>query len=162
MNHLKNLYDKVRRCLLLEADLTEQQRTHHQWQFIVTLGSITYVVGKGGANTMFYKIGDNEIKYCLPTEMLDKILEWSRRTYVRYAIVNTENNQVMSHANLDVILKKLPKKFGKYNIVGVTASDTTDTLYKLTQALGTLAWQPIDTAKIKSVKKKTKSTKKSS
>lgn len=162
MNHLKNLYEKVRRSLLLESDLTEQQRTHHQWQFIVTLGSITYVVGKGGANTMFYKIGDNEIKYCLPTEMLDKILDWSRRTYVRYAVVDSSGKQVTSHANLDAMLKKFPKKFNTYNIVGITASDKMEPLYKLTRALGSFAWQPLDVAKLKNVKRKSKSTKKSS
>lgn len=86
INPFKVLHDQVKRSLLGESKLAESERKLFQWQYLITFGSITYLVGKGGANTCFYQIARGDIGYCYPEELLEKIKEWGRSKYAAFTI----------------------------------------------------------------------------
>jgi len=73
----KAMKQKVFRLLEAEAKMNVAERRAQQWQLLFQIdGHGQYIVGKGGVNTMFYKVGDAERELCLPADLLDKIDTW--------------------------------------------------------------------------------------
>ena len=63
MKQLALLNRRVRAMWKLEAELPPQERELHSWQFTATQGGVTYLVGKGSANTFFTRVDEGEIEY---------------------------------------------------------------------------------------------------
>lgn len=74
---LKILNRQFRALMNIEQTLSPAQRKLNQFQLLATEGLITYIVGKGGANTIFYSVNQGERKLCYPDEMLAILKEWT-------------------------------------------------------------------------------------
>lgn len=142
MNHFSHLRQQVRACLERESKLTPSERKLHQWQFVTTVAGVPYVVGKGGANTMFYQVGiKGERKLCMPKEMLDIISDWNKSKYAMYAICKTKSKyRVGPVPKIDGLLEGTGRP-GEY-IVGITSENKVVRLYICKSGITESVWVP--------------------
>lgn len=149
INPFRVLHDQVKRSLLGESKLTESERKLFQWQYLITFGSITYLVGKGGANTCFYQIARGDIGYCYPEELLEKIKEWGKSKYIAYTIESDDGGIAGPFTSLEEAKAfKLPKSEVNLYIIGhdKTAS-VSEKLYIYKPVLtGRAKWNKYSTA----------------
>lgn len=142
-NPFSHLRAQVKSSLEREAKLTPNERRMHQWQFFTTVNDVVYIVGKGGANTMFYMVGqDGERKLCPPEEMLQIISSWANAKFAMYAICKKPS--AFSHgpfSSLDMALSVGDAPKGSY-IVGLTPDAKVKRLYKLRSGLMEDKWVP--------------------
>lgn len=140
MNPLLHLLTKVKYLLHCESKLTDEQKALHQWQLLTSRGSINYIVGKGGVNTCFYVLGENERVVCYPQELVDMLTKLSKEKYSEYVIVNQAKKR-LSKAKLTLAeaLEIKPKSTGAY-IVGVTDSGKMSRLYYSSKGLNGITW----------------------
>lgn len=140
-NPFSHLRAQVKASLEREAKLSPAERKNQQWQFLTNVSGVYYLVGKGGANTMFYQIGaEGERKFAKPKEMLDIISGWAGAKFAMYAICKKPSK--FSHGPFHDIKQALevvdaPK--GSY-IVGLTSDSKTIRLYKLKSGLMEDQW----------------------
>tara|TARA_B100000700_G_scaffold88627_1_gene99995 strand:- start:112373 stop:112825 length:453 start_codon:yes stop_codon:yes gene_type:complete len=143
MNPFTHLRAQVKANLEREAKLSPAERRQHQWQFFTTVGEVTYIVGKGGANTMFYMVGQNgERHMCSPKDMLDIISSWGQSRFAVYAVCKKPSK--FSHGPFQseeeaLAVKDAPK--GSY-IVGITPENKVIRLHKLKSGLMDDKWVP--------------------
>lgn len=138
---LKILRDQVRKALSVETTMTVENRKLFGWQFVAIHAGENFVVGKTGANTMYYRIGNDpsvEPNVCYPDEMLDILDTWVRSTYPMYRIVGG-HEVVKSSTSLDVLLNMKPK-FSPAAIVGVTSKGKQVKLFEYRSALNGSLW----------------------
>lgn len=141
MNPFKILHDQVKGALTKEASLSPEERKLFQWQFLVTVANLTYLVGKGGANTMFYRINDGEMKYEYPDKMLDIVKSWSGEKYSAFALYKGKKKGKKTYATLEEAKGKLPKDFvNNLYIVGETKEGKKTRLFKLHDTLSGVKW----------------------
>lgn len=141
MNPFKILHDQVKASLNKEANLTPEERKVFQWQFFATVAGVTYLVGKGGANTMFYRINEGEMQYKYPDEMLEVIKSWSGEKYVSFSLFKGKKKGKKTYATIDEAKSKLPKTFSEnLFIVGETKEGKKTRLFKLHETLNGLKW----------------------
>lgn len=141
MNHITHLRKQVKTAILAESKMTPEERRMHQWQFLCTIGDITYLVGKGGANTMFYRIGDGELFHEYPEALLEKMKLWGLEKYVHYSIVDPDTQKIIKHsADIEVVLAKKPKKYKKYRIFGSLPNGKYEPLYELRSSMVGYNW----------------------
>ena len=141
MNPFKILHDQVKGALTKEASLTPEERKLFQWQFLVTVAGVTYLVGKGGANTMFYRINDGSMEYKYPDEMLEIVKSWSGEKYSSYALYKGKKKGKNTYATLDDVRGKVPKEYkSNLYIVGETKEGKKTRLFKLHDTLEGLKW----------------------
>jgi hypothetical protein len=130
MNPFTHLRTQIKSCLEKEARLSPSERKQHQWQFITTVNSVTYMVGKGGANTMFYSIGiEGKRHLCMPKEMLSIISSWVGSKYPMYAIGKKKGAYTHGpNPSIDTLLEEDPNT-GSF-IVGLTHEGKAIRLYR--------------------------------
>ena len=141
VNVLKVLRDQVRKALAVESTMTVENRKLFGWQFVATHAGENFVVGKTGANTMYYRVGNDaslEPSVCYPDEMLDILDSWVRATYSMYRIVGG-HEVVKSSTSLDELLKLKPK-FSPAVIVGVTSKGKQVKLFEYRSSLSGSLW----------------------
>lgn len=142
MNQLKLLKKRVHSMWKLEAHLPPQERELHMWQTSAIQGGVTYIVGKGGANTFFVRIDESKIKYMMPDECFALIDKWIGRTYVVYAI--TKSKQLEAAKARSFSLKRLKKvlddEYVGYHIVGFDSQGDATRLFTLTSGLRANQW----------------------
>ena len=146
VNHFSHLRSQVKACLEKEAKLSPNDRKKHQWQFLTTLNGVTYIVGKGGANTMFYSVGNGERKLCHPKEMLDIISSWGKAKYAMYAI--GKKRDAYTHGpseDIDTLLEEQGEP-GEY-IVGMTSDGKVVRLYEAKKGISSTIWVPFERKK---------------
>lgn len=149
-NPFVHLRAQVKACLEREAKLSPAERRQHQWQFFTTIKDVVYIVGKGGANTMFYMIGqEGERKLCSPPDMLNIISSWATAKYSMYAVCIKPG--AFTHGPFPDVKQALavedaPK--GSY-IVGLTPDSKVRRLYKLKSGLMEDKWIPFKAKKRK-------------
>lgn len=142
MRELRLLRKRVRAMWKLEEDLSPNERENHQWQFLSMQSGVPYLVGKGGANTFFYRIGEKgEMKYVLPDEMFAIMDKWLALDYMLFAITSSRNIEKAPQSNSLETLKanKKDKHVGKF-IVGITPDRRVIRLYKLESGLRGNQW----------------------
>lgn len=140
VNPFTHLRSQVRACLEKEAKLPPDERRKHQWQFLTTVAGMTYIVGKGGANTMFYMIGtEGERKLCHPEEMLQIISKWGGAKYAMYAVCKTPKH--FTHGPFPELNQALNVDAdpGSY-LVGLTVEGKVIRLYQMKQGLKSSKW----------------------
>ena len=140
MNQLKHLLAKVRALFALESKLTNEQKGMHQWQLLTEYGGVQYVVGKGGINTAFYKIGDEERQVCYPEELIIFLTNLTKQKYASFAICNKQKQVVYGpFPELGKCKGKVPKKPGFY-IVGIDERKKLHRLYYNVVGLSSTDW----------------------
>ena len=145
LNCLSVLRKQVRALLATEEGMNIDQRKCFEWQLLVHVGAVPYVVGKAGANTMYFRIGapkegvEPEVMY--PDEMLALIDGWCKSTYAVFQIRVGSEVALDGIETEDAALKKKPKTFQKnMHIVGVKANGQVDDLHVLKSGLNGLHW----------------------
>jgi hypothetical protein len=147
MNVFRVLHTQVKRALLEESRLSEDERRQFQWQFLATVGSTTYLVGKGGANTCFYRVGEQEMQYCHPQPLLDIIKSWGGSKYAVYTIVRNKpgNGLAGPFPDLEMAKDYIPDEdevdSGTVYIVGHTPDNKSKRLFVLTPSLKGYSWK---------------------
>ena len=141
-NHFSHLRQQVKSCLEREAKMSPEQRKQHQWQFITTVAGVPYIVGKGGANTMFYQIGTKgERSLCMPKDMLEIISSWAGAKFAMYAIGRKPNTYSQGpFPELDQA-KECDADNGEY-IVGITKDGKVKRLFQMKSGITGSKWVP--------------------
>lgn len=144
MNQLKLLRKRVHAMWKLEAHLPPQEREHHMWQTSAVQGGVTYIVGKGGANTFFARIDESKIKYMMPDECFALIDKWIGRTYVVYAITKSKKLEAakVKSQSLKKLKQVLNDDYVGHHIVGFDAHGDATRLFTLTSGLRSNQWVP--------------------
>lgn len=88
MNHYANILKKMKALLKEDDDLTKEQCEVHQWQLLAKIANYTFVVGKGGVNTIFYTRSSVDRVVCYPDEMLEILEELSKSRIFTYVALD--------------------------------------------------------------------------
>lgn len=162
MKHLKLLRKQVKAAWKLEEDLPPKLRESHQWQFLAFQNKVPYLVGKGGANTFFYKVGEKgKMEYGLPDEVFAVIDKWCGDQYVMYAITRSKNiaKARRTSRNLQELLARTHSKYADYYITGLRVDDTMVRLYVMMSGLmGKHKWVKVSSPKAATKPSVTKSS----
>lgn len=143
MDELRLLRKRVIAAWNAESRLTPEQRRLHSWQFVARQADVPYLVGKGDANTFFYSVNGEEVKYLMPNEMFEVMDSWVGGKYVCYAITKTRKiKESRKSTDLSRLLKKKQDKFIGYYIVGITPDGRLMKLYTMTKSLVGNEWVP--------------------
>ena len=146
MRELKLLRRQVRSAWALEKDLPPAEREKMQWQFLAMQSGVPYLVGKGGANTFFYRIGEKgNMEYLMPDDMFALMDKWTADRYVLFAITKSKKIEKAKRKSKDVkdLLKRTNIKYAEYFIVGLTPEGELVRLYSFKTGLTGNAWVPI-------------------
>lgn len=141
MSLFKVMRQKVVGLLKVEAKLSIKERECQQWQLLFDVkGWGSYVVGKAGANTMFWSKDGSERALCYPNDMVELIDKWiEASSKPQYAIV-VDKKRVATVATAAEALKyKAP--VGAY--IFKIDSGTKTKVYKRTQSLMGKTWKPL-------------------
>lgn len=104
MHPFKNLLQKVRALLKEDDHLTKEQCEQHQWQLLVKLpNDYTFIVGKGGVNTIFYSETSTERAVCYPDEIIALLERLSRENRFGYLALNAKRNPLCYSYNLEAM-----------------------------------------------------------
>lgn len=144
MNQLKLLRKRVKTLWDMEARLPPQEREFHSWQVACQQGGVTYVVGKGGANTFYARINDNEPKYLMPDDCFALIDKWIGRKYAMYGISKSKRMEkaLVTSVSLKKLKSSTDDKYLDYFIVGYDSQGDAERLYKLQGGLQSNEWTP--------------------
>lgn len=135
----KAMRSKVVGLIRVEDRMTIKERKCQQWQILFQIkGFGDYIVGKGGANTMFYMVDGGERKLCFPQEMIQILDKWCADSEsVKYHVA-VNKKSVAAYDSKEAALKhKAPH--GAV-IVKVAAGKKT-VLYVRTQGLMGASWK---------------------
>ena len=123
-NPLAHLAKQFKALMTMETSMSEEDRKNHQFQLLATVGKKTYIVVKGGANTVGYRIdvGDErgEMKYMGPLALMEILERWATTKYVKFVMLNNMKKVVKSSAEVADLLALRPKFSAK--IIGVDAA----------------------------------------
>ena len=99
---------KVRYLLKVESDHDVETRKQQQWQLLFTVeDGVQYIIGKGGVNTMFYQVGEQERVLCYPEELMNFLEELVKAKYTSYAVHHEPSDRRSSGIiSLALALKK--------------------------------------------------------
>lgn len=148
MRELKLLRKRVKTMWAMEADLSPNERELHQWQILAYQTSIPYLVGKGGANTFFYRIGEGQMQYAMPDEMFAILDKWLGAEYVSFTISKTKNlGNAPIRSTKEAFLKVTKDKYLGYYLIGLKSNGDLARLYKLEQGLKGNQWVPFKAKK---------------
>ncbi len=138
---LKAMRQKIVALIKIEAKMCMAERKSQQWQLLFQIGSVQYVIGKGGANTMFYTVGSDERKLCYPNDMLALIDTWiTTHNSVVYAIQNLENKIVKRFDSQSEALAFRAK--AGYHLIRI-ADGTKTKLFIRSEGLFNKTWKPL-------------------
>ncbi len=141
LNVYKNLYTKVKYLLHSERDLTVDEKKLFQWQLHASLGDAepAFVIGKGGANTIFYSLSQGERKLCYPNDALDLLDNISKRKEFVYVALDKAKVKI-GYFLLEA--EALDCKNARY-VASVSFKGKTTTLWKKQKDLfGKKQWEP--------------------
>lgn len=138
--HLKHLLAKTKALFSLEGKLQNADKEKHQWQLYMNVGGLQFIVGKGGINTAFYKIGDEERQVCYPHELVTFLTKLAKRKHVAYAVYTKDKKCIFGPTlELETCLKFKKCKPGAF-IVGINEHNKLLRLYYSSPGLHALQW----------------------
>jgi len=147
MSPLAILKAQVKRALVGEANYDPEVRELFDWRFVVNVGGKQYLVGKTGANTVYYQTPDmEEPAPCYPSDIEGIIDSWSKSKYLSFFICHKkfDNIKLDNIKTIEEALQKVPKTFhNKIYIAGVTPKGKRHKLYVLQSGLRGNTWVPL-------------------
>lgn len=137
----KVMRQKVVGLVRVEAKLSIKERECQQWQLLFDIkGWGSYIVGKAGANTMFWSKNDSERVLCYPEEMVAQIDKWiEASSKPQYAIVVDKKRVATVNSSAEALKHKAP--IGAY-IFKIDNGIKTK-IFKRTQSLMGVTWKPL-------------------
>ena len=133
------MLSKVRYLLKVESDHDMETRKQQQWQLLFTVDEgIQYIIGKGGVNTMFYQVGENERVLCYPEELMNFLEGLTKAKYTSYAIASHDGEKLRVGLVSLEAAKKKKAPVGSY-IVGLNDGKA-QRLYKRKKTLFKEEW----------------------
>lgn len=142
MNTYQNTINKVKLLLKEDDQLTKEQCEMYQWQLLAKVPGTdyTFVVGKGGVNTMFYSASSAERATCYPEDMLEILNELAKSKTFVYVALDKRKEEVGFSAFID----KAKKMDGAKYIVAVSFSGKKKTVMKKQKDLfGKKQWEEL-------------------
>lgn len=138
----KAMRHKVFTLLKTESKLSLLERKNQQWQLLFQIkGYGSYVLGKGGINTMFYTIDDGERKLCYPDDLLALIDTWIEESdKTGFGILNSSGKLIRNVATQKEALD-FKAKVGAH-IVRI-ADGTQTRLFVRVEGLFNKSWKPL-------------------
>lgn len=146
MNALKHLRKQVRALWKLEEAMPPDQREQHTWQLTANQAGVLYLMGKGGANTFFYRIGEKgELKYVMPDEAFAILDKWTADRYVMYAITKSKKlaKAKRQSKNIEELKGRTHSKYSGHHIVGFNADGSCIRLFTFRTGLTGNEWVPV-------------------
>jgi hypothetical protein len=141
MRELQLLRKRVKTLWKMEEGLSPNERRLHQWQVSATQAGIMYTVGKGDANTFFYAVNGNDMKFVMPDVMLKLLDDWTNSDYVAYTITKKKDISGMPLRTSPAAFLKVTKdKYLGYYIVGIKSNGDIVRLHKLEGGLQGNHW----------------------
>lgn len=137
-NPIGHLRSKVRALFTLEDKLPNEEKAKHQWQLLTQVSGLNLLVGKGGVNTAFYVIGDNERKICYPDELLAMLDNMARAKFAVYKVMRTREDIAGVYSTLKEA--KASKPIKGFFIIGVTQDSKHRKLYYAASGLVNGTW----------------------
>ncbi len=110
MNQYVNTLQKIKALLKEDDKLTTAQCECYQWQILVKVPGhdATFVVGKGGVNTIFYSASSTDRKVCYPEDILELLEKLSKSKVFVYLALDKKKNEI----GYSVSLKRARKMEG--------------------------------------------------
>ena len=143
-NQLKHMLTKAKYLLYLESKLAAEDVAQNQWQLLASHHGVIYIVGRGGANTCFYKIGDQERQICYPNDLVKFLTKLASQKYASYSVYSKERKLLKKgFISLDEALAYKPKGAGMW-IVGVTQDNKKRKLYYSVSGLRSNDWVKVE------------------
>lgn len=131
---IKQLLTKLKHLFNTESKLSADQRAQNEWVLICNVHGLKITVGKGGANTVFYSLGEKaERNICYPVDIVELFQKRSERKYEMYLLNDTP---IWSDKTA---IKKVKPKPG-YTIHGMTETGDKELVYKAKKGLTQTAW----------------------
>lgn len=121
----------------METSLSPEDRKKSQFQLLCTVGKQVYIVSKGGANTIVWKVNDGEPTYCTPLEMLDQFDKWLSQKHIGFIL--TSGAKVKKSRDIGTLLSMKPTHTA--TIVGVTPEHKKELLYRWRVGLNKSGWE---------------------
>ena len=140
-NPIAHLRSKVRALFTLEDKLTPEEKANQQWQLLTQVSGLNLIVGKGGVNTAFYVLGDNERQICYPQDLLDFLETLSKAKFPVYKVMYSRS-RIEGVYTSEKEAKASPVLDGAF-IVGVTFEGKLKKLYSGSKGLMKKQWLPI-------------------
>ncbi len=128
MNVYQNTLSKVKLLLKEDDNLTKEQCEMFQWQTLAKIPdtNYTFLVGKGGVNTIFYSASSQERATCYPEDMLDILSNLAKSKTFVYVALDKRKSEIGFSAFLD----KAKKMEGAKYVLEVSFSGKKRTLMK--------------------------------
>lgn len=138
----KVMRQKVVGLIRVEGKLTVKERECQQWQLLFDIkGWGSYIVGKAGANTMFWSRNESERVLCYPEDMVATIDQWIEASNKpQFIVVSPLKKRIALTNTLEEARKhKAPVDSYIYRF----ADGKKTKLFKRTQSLMGLTWKPM-------------------
>lgn len=137
----KSMRAKVVGLLRVEAKMSIKERENQQWQLLYQIkGFGDYIVGKGGANTMFWIKDNGERSLCYPNDMIQLIDKWvAESEAVLYHIV-VDKKSIASYPTPEEARMHKAKDGA---LIVVTKAGVKTKLFIRKQGLMGAAWKPL-------------------
>lgn len=96
LNPYANLVVKMRHLLKVDDPLTKDQCAMFQWQLLAKVPDcdFSFIVGKGGVNTIFYLSASDKRVVCYPDEALEILQNLSKRSVFCYAAYSKDKSHL--------------------------------------------------------------------
>ena len=118
--------------------MPEDHRVLTMWQALVDVAGASLLVGRGGANTCFYKFGDRERELDYPNKVLELLDQLARQSHVMYRI-RWGTHEYLQYFSRERALKKEPQRGDE--MFGVTVNGREELVYEARSAVnGRLRW----------------------
>lgn len=138
LNPYVHLARQVRALLRVEEDFGPDERKKSSWMIQVEFLGKKIVVGKGGANTIFYTFGKGKRQICYPDSILKILDKLARQQYVLYRVGSKAEGGVTKF-DRDHALAVEPRPGAE--IIGVDAKGSKRTVFRAKKDLaGKLKW----------------------
>lgn len=137
----KSMRAKVVGLLKVEVKMSIKERKNQQWQLLYQIkGFGDYIVGKGGANTMFWTRNSGERTLCYPHEMVQLIDKWIAESETAVYHVAVDGKSIETYSTKEEALKSNAPKGA---LIVIAKAGTKTKLFVRKQGLVSASWKPL-------------------
>lgn len=143
MEQLRLLRRRVKALWVQEEKFTPAERELHSWQVACSQGGVTYLVGKGGANTFYIRVNEGKPKYFMPEDCFKQLDRLIAKKYVMYSIGNKAEPKKRVSTSEAKLKRITSDKFAGNYLIGFDSKGKPQRLYVLKSGLRGNEWVKI-------------------